>query len=237
MDDSKIGWTDHTWNPWQGCTKVSEACRHCYIARWLRLHGLEPFDGPIRTKEGTWRAPSKWTRAASRDGSRLRIFTCSLSDFFHADADAWRAEAWEIIKECKHLDWLVLTKRPELINDRLPNDWGQSYPNVWLGVTVENQQQIGRIDILSKMPSAIRFVSAEPLLGPVRLGRRIRHLDWMITGCEQAVKDKQRTMDPNWVRSIKNECDAAGVALFHKQYYDGTRLTYDGQIDSEVRQS
>lgn len=236
MDNSKIGWTDNSWNPWWGCEKVSAACQHCYIERWLKLKGLAPFRGPIRTGEETWSKPFSWNRKAAKTGQRIRIFTCSMSDFFHPGADAWRDEAWEIIRQCENLDWLILTKRPELIRDRLPRDWGKGYPNVWLGTTVEDQSQIKRLDILAKIPAAIHFVSAEPLLGPVRFGRRIEKLDWVITGCENAAKGKRREMNDDWVRSIRDECDVAGVALFHKQYYQGTTLVDDGLIDGVIRQ-
>lgn len=201
----------------------------------MRRSGREPFSGPMRTK--TWDDPAGWNREALEEGARYRVFTCSLSDFFHPGADEWRGEAWEIIRACENLDWLILTKRPELIRDRLPSDWGKGYPNVWLGTTIEDQNQIKRLDVLSKIPAVIHFVSAEPLLGPVHFGRRIQKLDWVITGCEQAGKDKRRAMNEDWVRSIRDECDAAGVALFHKQYYSGTKLVTDGLLDGEVRQA
>lgn len=234
MKFSKIGWTHHTWNPWWGCNKVSAACLHCYIGPIMRRSGHEPFHGPVRTK--TWRDPFSWNKQAKKAGKRRRVFTCSMSDFFHPGADAWRAEAWEIIRACQKLDWLILTKRPELIRDRLPFDWGDGYPNVWVGVTVEDQSQINRVDILSKIPAAVHFVSAEPLLGPVRFGRRINQLDWVITGCERAGAEKRRELNLDWVRNIQDECDTAGVSLFHKQYYEGNELKYDGVIDDLVRQ-
>lgn len=124
--DSKIGWTDHTQNFWWGCHKVSEECHFCYISGIMRRGGYEPFRGPMRTKN--WSNPRRWNRAARQSRKRLRVFTCSMSDFFHPGADAWRDEAWEVIRECESLDWLVLTKRPELIEDRLPSDWGDGYP-------------------------------------------------------------------------------------------------------------
>jgi protein gp37 len=201
----------------------------------MRRSGNEPFHGPKRTK--TWKDPFNFNRKAIEAGERLRVFACSMSDFFHLGADAWRNEAWEIIRACQSLDWLILTKRPELIRDRLPGDWRKGYANVWLGTTIENQTEIARLDILGKIPAAIRFVSAEPLLGPVRFRSRIRKLDWVITGCEKAARKKRRVMDNDWVRSIRDECDAADVALFHKQYYHGTKLVFDGQIDGEIRQS
>jgi protein gp37 len=236
MKNSKIGWTHHTWNPWWGCHKVSAACLHCYIGQIMRRSGHEPFQGPMRTKT-PWKTPFTWNSQATESGNRLRIFTCSMSDFFHPAADPWREEAWAIIQACENLDWLILTKRPELIRDRLPRDWGIGYRNVWLGTTIEDQTQITRLDILSKIPAAIRFVSAEPLLGPIRFGRRINHLDWVITGCERAAKAKRRVMSDDWVRSVRDECDSAEVALYHKQYYNGSKLVFDGQVDGEVRQA
>ena len=117
-----IGWTHHTFNPWMGCNKVSEECKFCYIGQNIRRQGKEPFEGPFRTKD--WSKPQSWNRKAEKDGVRRRVFTCSLSDFFHDGADEWRPEAWRVFQSCPHLDWLILTKRPELIADRLPPDWG-----------------------------------------------------------------------------------------------------------------
>ena len=237
MENSKIGWTHHTWNPWWGCNKVSEACRHCYISQIMRRSGNEPFKGPKRTGVATWKKAATWNRKAGKNGQRFRIFTCSMSDFFHPGADTWRNEAWEVIRQCKNLDWLILTKRPELIADRLPSDWGEGYFNVWLGVTVENQESISRIDQLIQVPAAIRFVSAEPLLERIKFeNRRLRMLDWIITGCERAGKTERREMNPGWVRDIRDQCDDSGTALFHKQYYQGNQLIYDGKIDGVVRQ-
>lgn len=125
-ENSGITWTDHTMNFWWGCHKVSTECLHCYIDSLMRLAGKEPFNGPIETVN--WSNPDRWNRQADQQGRRFRIFTCSMSDFFHPAADKWRAEAWEIIRRCTNLDWLILTKRPELIADRLPGDWGSGYP-------------------------------------------------------------------------------------------------------------
>ena len=236
MDNSKIGWTHHTWNPWWGCDKVSAACLHCYIGPIMRRSGNEPFHGPTRTKT-TWRNPFRWNREAIEADESRRVFTCSMSDFFHAGADEWRPDAWKVIKDCEHLDWLILTKRPELIRDRLPADWGNGYPNVWLGVTVESQDYIQRVSVLNRIPAAVKFVSAEPLIGPVKFGRRLRRIDWVITGCEKAAKAKRRHMEIEWVRSIRDQCDAAGTMLFHKQYYSGSEIVFDGMIDGEIRQS
>ncbi len=135
------------------------------------------------------------------------------------------------------LDFLVLTKRADRIAAHLPEDWHDGYPNVWLGVTVEEQSQMQRVDLLSKIPATVRFVSAEPLLEKIHFGTsRLRKLNWIITGCERAAQQHRREMNLDWVRSIRDECDSAGVKLFHKQYYSGTQLSFDGIIDGRIRQ-
>lgn len=234
-EDSGIGWTDHTMNFWWGCNKVSPECGHCYIGGIMRRAGKEPFLGPMRTNS-TWGDPQRWDRRASEAGQRLRVFTCSMSDFFHPGADPWRGEAWDLIRRCMNLDWLILTKRPELIPDRLPPDWGRGFPNVWLGVTCGVRASLDRLVKLKTIPAAIRFVSAEPLLERIDFGPHIDGIDWIITGCEQAGVKKRRPMDLDWVRDIDRQCREVGVAHFFKQRYEGTQLVYDGTLDGEVRQ-
>jgi protein gp37 len=219
--NSKIGWTHHTHNFWWGCNKVSAECTHCYIDAIMRRAGREPFRGPIRTMN--WSAPERWNHQAARAGERYRVFTCSMSDFFHAGADAWRPEAWQVIRECSHLDWLILTKRPELVLSRLPADWGAGYTNVWLGVTCGCHDSLWRLELLRDIPAAVRFVSAEPLLEPLDLTPHLRWLGWVITGCERAAKKKRRVMDLAWVRDIDRQCREAGVAHFFKQAYIAER--------------
>lgn len=237
---TKIGWCDHTLNFHKGCSKVSEECHYCYIAPILKRAGVQPFGRALRTAPSTWRQAFRWNRNAKQDGVRRRVFTCSLSDFFHLDADEWRDEAWNVIRECSHLDWLVLTKRPELIADRLPSDWGQGYSNVWLGVTVGIASSMPRIPLLQAIPAKIRFISAEPLLE--RLDFR-PYLDgsihWIITGCERAHKDRRRLMDIDWVRDIDRQCRESGVAHFFKQRYLDDRgvPVEDGVLDGKKRQA
>jgi protein gp37 len=152
---------------------------------------------------------------------RRRVFTCSLSDFFHPGADAWRPEAWDIIRDCRQLDWLILTKRPELILDRLPPDWGDGYPNVWLGVTVGHSSSMDRVPLLKAVPAKIRFISAEPLLEQLNFRPYLDgSIHWIITGCEQAAVGKRRLMDLEWVRDIDQQCRDADVAHYFKQYYN-----------------
>ena len=217
MKNSKIGWTHHSMNFWWGCNRVSEECRYCYIGPIMRRAGYEPFDGPMTTKN--WSNPKSWDCEARQMGERHRVFTCSMSDFFHPGADQWRPEAWDIIKRCPNLEWLILTKRPELAIDRLPADWGHGYPNVWLGVTCGCTKSLYRLEHLKAIPAVIKFVSAEPLLEQVDFRPYLTWLDWIITGCEQAGKGKRRIMDLDWVRDIDHQCKKAGIPHFFKQAY------------------
>ena len=235
-ENSKIGWTDHTHNFWWGCHKVSEECRFCYIDGIMRRGGHDPFNGPMRTRN--WSNPPKWNRKAEAAGTRLRIFTCSMSDFFHPGADEWRDDAWDLIKSCPSLDWLILTKRVELVRERLPDDWGDGYPNVWLGVTAGCRSSLSRVEMLAEIPAALRFVSAEPLLEPIDLRPHLNSIDWVITGCERAKKGRRRLMELDWVRDIDNQCAVFGVAHFFKQYYlnDVGIPREDGMLDGRARQ-
>jgi protein gp37 len=159
---SKIEWTDHTWNPWFGCEETSTGCLNCYAKRDMNRYHRDFY---AVAKAKGFDKPLNWKKPA-------RVFVCSWSDFFIRDADSWRDEAWAIIKKQRHLHFQILTKRPERIMECLPDDWTladcRGYPNVWLGVTAENQEMANvRIPILLDVPAWTRFVSAEPLLGPI----------------------------------------------------------------------
>ena len=236
-ENSKIGWTDHTQNFWWGCDKVSAECKFCYISGIMKRAGFEPFNGPMRTKN--WGNPLRWNRVAEKESRRARVFTCSMSDFFHVGADPWRGEAWAVIAECGHLDWMILTKRADRIADCLPADWGDGYPNVWLGVTAGCQSSLERVDRLLDVPAAVRFISAEPLLERLDLRPYLHGIDWVITGCERAKKGSRRIMDLDWVRDIDSQCREAGVAHFFKQYYvdDSGVPAEDGVLDGIRRQA
>ena len=158
--ESKIQWTDATVNFWTGCKKVSAGCKFCYMYRDKERYGLDPTQ-VIRTSDKTFYAATKWKEPK-------RIFTCSWSDFFIDEADQWRADAWEVIRNTPQHTWMILTKRPERILNCLPPDWGSTgYPNVWLGVSVEDEDTTWRIAYFSIIPAVCRFVSFEPLLAPV----------------------------------------------------------------------
>ena len=222
-----IEWTDKTWNPWHGCTKVSPGCAHCYMYRDKGRYGQEP--EVVTRSKTTFNDPLKWHEPA-------RVFTCSWSDFFHEAADGWRDEAWNIIRRTPHLTYQILTKRPERIAAHLPADWGEGWPNVWLGVSVENQRWRERMGRLALIPAAVRFVSCEPLLGPVSFKWLLTEpppialttadeshaldffretFDWVIVGGESG--PDARPMELDWARTIRDECAEAGVAFFLKQ--------------------
>lgn len=202
---SSIEWTEATWNPWQGCVKVSTGCKNCYMYRAKRRYGQNPIL-VVRSKT-TFNDPLKWAEP------RL-IFTCSWSDWFIENADEWRDEAWDIIRRTPQHTYQLLTKRPERIHDHLPADWNEGWQNVWLGVSIESQAYVSRLTLLCEAPAHVRFVSAEPLLDPVYLGD-LSGISWVITGGESG--PGARSMKPDWVRLIRRQCKKAGVAFFHKQ--------------------
>lgn len=224
-----IEWTDHTWNPWYGCRHVSAGCFNCYMFSQRRSYGQDP-ETVTRAKGNSFNAPLKWKSG--------RVFTCSWSDFFISDADEWRDDAWSVIRRTPHLTYQILTKRPVAMATRLPKDWGsKGYPNVWIGVSVENRATLGRIWTLIGTPAAKRFVSFEPLLedlgdisrflapatssidyyqrvGPDRLGEK-DCIDWAIVGGESGAKARSCNVD--WIRYVTRYCQMAGVPVFVKQ--------------------
>jgi protein gp37 len=203
-DDTPIEWADATWNPWYGCIKISLGCRHCYMYREQKRYGGNPYD--IKRSKTRFQDPLKW-----QDGRT--IFTCSWSDFFIDKADPWRPEAWEIIRQTPRQTYLILSKRPERIEDHLPPGW--PWPHVWLGVSIESRAYLWRADALRKIPAARRFLSLEPLLED--LGRLdLTGINWVIVGGESG--PTARPMAPSWVRSIRDQCGAAGVPFFFKQW-------------------
>jgi protein gp37 len=206
-----IAWTERTWNPWRGCDKVSPGCAHCYMFTAQERYGQDP-TVVVRTK--TWGQPAKWQREAAAAKRIERVFTCSWSDWFHPTADAWRAEAWAVVRACPNLHFQILTKRDDRIADHLPADWGRGYPNVWLGVSIENDRHTYRADRLREIPAAVRFISAEPVLGPMP-SLDLRKIDWLIVGGESG--PDFRPMDHAWVRELRQKATRQGTAFFFKQ--------------------
>jgi len=240
-----IGWTDHTLNTHVGCQEASAGCDHCYArdwanryTRWRGLWGRPAHTPRKRTSAATWAQAGAWERAAIREGRQHRVFCNSLSDIFevHPDLDAIRADLWQLIEDTPHLDWLLLTKRPEQIGRLLPPAWLESpRENVWLGTTAELQRWVDiRIPRLLRVPAAVHFVSAEPLLGPLDLTSYLGtdRVNWVISGGESG--PEHRPMDLDWVRGIRDQCARGGAAFFHKQgahRYPGREVELDGRLE------
>ncbi len=219
---TRIEWADSSWNPWLGCTKVSPGCRNCYAERIEERYGRD-FSVVRRVAPRTFAGPLRWKEPRM-------IFTCSMSDFFHEDADPWRPEAWEIIRKTPWHTYQILTKRPERIDVCLPQDWDQGWPHVWLGTSVESQTYDYRIAQLAEVPAKVRFLSCEPLLGPLNLDFDpgyfwFSSIGWVIVGGESD-PTAPRPMEPSWVRSIRDFCQAWETPFFFKQW--GGRSKVDG---------
>ncbi len=242
-ENSKIEWTTHTFNPWVGCQKISPACEHCYAEGWAKRTGQAGLwrGERRRTSAANWRSPLKWNKEAEATGTRPRVFCSSLADVFedHPAIDTqWRCDLWELIDKTPYLDWLLLTKRPENIGHFAPK--GGFTCNVWLGTTVENQEFANkRIPALLKIPVKVRFLSIEPMLGPIDLynvgaerwdvlhgwkpaneqfpeGANTSHINWIICGGESG--PNARPSHPNWFRSLREQCQKANVPFFFKQW-------------------
>ena len=216
-----IQWTDHTFNPWWGCTKISPGCQNCYAETLAHRYGTAwGAQGERRQMaDSTWKESVKWDRAAAAAGHRARVFCSSMADVFENNVQVAEARLrlWQVVESTPALDWLLLTKRPENITSMVPAAWLQAAPaNVWYGTSVENQKTAERrLPHLLGVPAVVRFLSCEPLLEPVSLAAWLHGVQWVITGGESGAK--ARAADPEWFRSIRTECAAAGVSYFHKQ--------------------
>ncbi len=211
-DRSDIEWTDATWNPVRGCQKVSPGCKHCYAETFSeRFRGVpgHPFEQgfDLRLVPEALDLPRRW-----RSG-RL-VFVNSMSDLFQDEIPPeFIQRAFAVMRECPQHQFQVLTKRAKRLLELAPNlDWA---PNVWMGVSVENDDYKWRIDLLRWVPAAIRFVSVEPLLGPIDK-LPLKGIHWVIAGGESG--PRAREMKPEWARSIRDQCVDAGVPFFFKQW-------------------
>ncbi|WP_276200089.1 phage Gp37/Gp68 family protein [Chelatococcus sp. XZ-Ab1] len=219
--NTKIEWAHHTFNPWVGCTAVSPACDHCYAESWAKRTGQAHLwkGDRRRTSEANWRLPLKWNRQAEAAGIRFRVFCASLADVFDNQVpQIWRSDLFALIEDTPHLDWLLLTKRPQNIQKMIWPKWDAGLTrNIWLGTTAEDQHEANRrIPHLLEAPAAVRFVSAEPLLGAIDFEPWLDRIDWVIVGGESGAG--ARPMHPHWARSIRDQCEAAGTAFFFKQW-------------------
>jgi protein gp37 len=241
---TEIAWTDSTFNPWIGCAKVSPGCANCYAETLMdkRMGRVQWGANGTRsvTSPANWKQVRRWNAEAVRTDVRRRVFCGSLCDWLEdrPDTNAWRIGLLELIELTHGLDWLMLTKRPEnavrLIQQaagRGIRNFFERNPHVWMGTSVENQEQADkRIPHLLDIPARVRFLSMEPLLGPVNLNRwlvadmradgggvaRLNVIRWVIVGGESG--HNARPMRPEWARSIRDQCQAADVPFFFKQW-------------------
>ena len=220
-EHTKIEWCDMTFNPWVGCQKVSPGCDHCYAETRMdkRFHKVEwgPHGERKRTSAAHWKLPLRWAKEAHAYHHRPRVFCASLADVFDNQVPVeWREDLWDLIVRTPQLDWLLLTKRPENIAKMLPCAAGWPWPNVWLGATAEDQKHYDlRWPKLRAVPAVVRFISYEPAIGPLRLNPAGFVPDWMICGGESGADP--RMMQPEWAKSIREDCRIRQVAFFMKQ--------------------
>ena len=209
---SSIEWTDVTWNPVTGCTKISHGCKHCYaerMARRLREMGVEKYRGgfSVAMHESTLGDPLKWKRPRS-------IFVNSMSDLFHKSVSTMFIEkVFDVMNRAPHHRFQVLTKRPSRVvqmDNRL--HWA---PNMWLGVSIESERWLGRLALLKETGAHVKFLSLEPLLGPLP-SIPLDGIDWVIVGGESG--PGARPMEADWVRDIRDQCESNGVPFFFKQW-------------------
>jgi protein gp37 len=208
-----IDWTDRTWNPWQGCHPIATGCAHCYMHREKRRYGQDP-GTVVRSKPPTFNQPvsKKWAEPA-------KVFVCSWSDFFIEEADLWRDEAWDIMRRASHLTYQIPTKRPGRIAQCLPDDWGDGWPNVWIGASASTQADLEGI---VPYMDVVRWLSLEPLVGPIHFRLQALRAEWVVVGAESG--PSRRRCDDKWVRDIVGQCGAAGIPCFVKQIHDCGRL-------------
>jgi protein gp37 len=208
---SSIEWTESTWNPVTGCTKVSPGCAHCYAETFAeRFRGVpgHPYEQgfDLRLWRDRLELPLKWKRPRT-------IFVNSMSDLFHeAVPDDYITQVFDVMNRAALHTFQVLTKRPDRVASLSSNlTWT---PNIWMGTSVENQRWTSRIDHLRATGALVRFLSCEPLLGPLQLD--LRNISWVIVGGESG--HRARPMRADWARSVREQCERGGVAFFFKQW-------------------
>lgn len=258
-ENSSISWTDHTFNPWMGCFKVSDGCKFCYAEELMdKRYGKAKWGAQatrVKTSDANWRKPLQWNKQAKKLGIRYRVFCASLADVFEDKPDQpeleqWRRDLFELIISTPQLDWLILTKRPENLKRMLPHYWvNMEMPdNVWLGTSVENQEQANkRIPELLKIPARVRFLSCEPLLEPITIfdfdegvlrgpaviesgGVTLSSPDGAPEGYDDSHPGidwvivggesghNARAFNREWASSIRKQCRSVAIPFFMKQF-------------------
>lgn len=234
-ENTKIEWATHTWNPFYGCPddgKRSPACDNCYASSWAKRSGIVDFDHEIkRAAKATFLKPLN--KKIYKPGDS--VFVCSLSDFFHEDVpvELYQEIYSEVIMKRPDLTWIFLTKRPENINY---DNWmfDDTPDNFWLGVTVENQEQVYcRVPELLKIPASVRFLSVEPMLSSINLGyfafdSFLKKINWVICGGETGQSKYARRMDKEWVLMLRDQCANARIPFLFKKWGAGNN---SGLID------
>lgn len=229
---SRIEWTEATWNPVTGCTKVSQGCKHCYaerLAKRLKRMGVPRYANgfQLTLHEDLVDLPRKWKRP-------LMIFVNSMSDLFHERVpEEFIRRVFRTMNECPWHTFQVLTKRSSRLRELAPKlEWTA---NIWIGVSVENERVLHRIEDLCAVPAQVRFLSCEPLLGPLP-NLPLEGIHWVIVGGESG--PKARPMEADWVREIREQCRRAGVPFFFKQWggvrKDLTGRELDGRTYDEM---
>jgi protein gp37 len=233
-ENSAIEWTDCTFNPWWGCTRVSPACDDCYADTWARRLGLALWDNGQYRAFGPahWAEPFRWNRRAQKDGRRRRVFCASMADVFDKDApETERQKLWRTIEATPHLDWLLLTKRVGNVMRMVPPHWHERFPqNVWLGISVVTPLEVARDrPKLAAIPAYVRFLSMEPLLEDTPMDGQLDGIHWVIVGGESG--RKARPMLQQWAMHIRLDCLSAGVPFFFKQ---GSAANWPAYKDSST---
>jgi protein gp37 len=207
---------DHTFNFWVGCQKLSEGCKNCYMYVLQTVRTIDP--AKIRRCTTTWGKPVKWQEEAAKANKLASVFACNYSDFFLPEADEWRDDAWELIRQTPNLIWHLASKRTNLIAERLPKDWGNGYPNVWLGTSPEMKKYLPRMDALRDIPCVLRWIDCAPILEDLTpdLGDHLEGFDWVCVGREEGSgKIEPRPSDEQWVRNIRDLCAQRGIAFMY----------------------
>jgi protein gp37 len=226
--NSAIEWTDATWNPVTGCTEISPGCDHCYAKTFAeRFRGVSghPYEQgfDLRLWPDRLDYPLKWKKPR-------RIFVNSMSDLFHADVpEAYIRQVFDTMVQAHWHNYQVLTKRPQRLQRLAPTlPWPD---HIWIGVSIERDEYTWRADYLRSVPAAVRFISAEPLLGPLG-SLNLDGIHWLISGGESGLR--HRPCNIAWVRDLRDRCQQAGVAFFHKQWGGRTPKAGGRQLDGRT---
>jgi len=232
-EGTAIEWCDYTFNPWLGCTKVSPGCDHCYAETWANRTGHKGLWGTGAHRlfgDAHWRAPLLWSERARNLERKPRVFCASMADVFDNEAPSReRDRLWRLIEATPHLSWLILTKRIGNAARMLPAAWSplgvrRTHQNVWLGISVVNQEEAERdIPKLAEIPAVVRFLSCEPLLEAIDLRRvnAAQFVDWIIVGGESG--HHARPMDHTWALDLLNWSACNDARFFMKQLSQADR--------------